>query len=89
MSSSLTVWWNKQTDTYIRITFSCYSLAHKQDSFPQNVHSQATMEMAEIEGQLIGPTTSTGRILVRYTLILTRGISVKSPFVHSRFSKTT
>ena len=49
MSTSLSVWWNKQTDTYIRITFFCCSLAHKQDSFPQNVHSQATIEWRKLK----------------------------------------
>ena len=49
MSTSLSVWWNKQTDTYMRITFFCCSLAHKQDSFPQNVHSQATIEWRKLK----------------------------------------
>ena len=37
------------------------SLVHKEHSFPQDVHCQATLEV-EIDDQIIGPSTSTGKI---------------------------
>ena len=37
------------------------SIFHKKDSFPQDIHFQATLEM-EIDDQIIGPSTSTGKI---------------------------